>query len=235
MREYIAVDLETTGLSPVKERIIELAAVRFRDGEEVDCFTTLVNPGRVLPERIVELTGIRDEMLLDAPKEEEALEAFLAYTNDSILLGHNLGFDYSFLKTAFARKKQEYQRNGIDTLAIAKKHLADLPSRTLEALCVYYKIDSGTSHRALDDARSAARLYECLRVQFGEKSARQLQYQVKKMEPITAAQKNYLKDLIKYHKINCDISFEKMTKSEASRMIDKFILEYGKPGGRSQG
>ena len=245
MREYIAIDVETTGLSPAKERLIELAAVRFRDGEEIDSFTTLVNPGRKLPDRIVELTGIRDDMLTDAPKEDEAIRAFLEYTGESVLLGHNLPFDYSFLKTACSRVKQSYERRGIDTLAIAKKHLAELPSRTLEALCTYYGIDSGTSHRALDDARSAARLYECLRKQFGEEKEGPLSYQVRKTEPMTLSQKNYLNDLIKYHRIGYGVtlggipieksSIQSMTKSEASRLIDTIIREYGRPAGRTQG
>ena len=229
IREYVAVDLETTGLAPYKEKIIEIAAIRFRDGREVDSFSSLVDPERELPERIVELTGIRQEMLSGAPKEEEALDAFLTFAGDSILLGHNLTFDYSFIKTACARRKQEYERLGIDTLSMSRKALPELPSRTLEALCLYYGIDSGTSHRALDDARSAALLYERLREQFGEAKEEQMVYQIKKMEPMTAAQKNYLNDLIKYHKITCNVSFEKMTKSEASRMIDKIILKYGKP------
>ncbi len=245
MREYIAIDVETTGLSPAKERMIELAAVRFRDGKEVDSFTTLINPERSLPERIVELTGIQEEMLADAPKEEIALSAFLEYTGDSILLGHNLPFDYSFIKTACSRRKKNYERQGIDTLAIAKKYLKELPSRTLEALCTYYQIDSGTSHRALDDARSAALLYERFRELFGEAKEAPLYYQVKKTEPMTTSQKNYLNDLIKYHKIGCDVSLEgiplqrvskgEVTKSEASRIIDRIIRDYGRSAGRSQG
>ena len=241
----MAIDVETTGLSPAKERMIELAAVRFRDGKEVDSFTTLIHLGRSLPERIIELTGIRDEMLADAPGEEEAVNAFLEYTKDSVLLGHNLPFDYSFIKTACSRKKQSYERKGIDTLAIAKKYLKDLPSRTLEALCTYYQIDNKTAHRALEDARSAALLYERMRKQFGEAKEAPLYYQVKKTEPMTTSQKNYLNDLIKYHRIECDMSslgipFERLskgdiTKSEASRIIDQIIRDYGRPAGRSQG
>lgn len=232
MREYVAIDLETTGLSPVKERIIEIAAVHFRDGQEIDHFSTLVNPGRPLPERIVALTGIRDEMLVTAPEEEEALTAFLAYVGDQVLLGHNLSFDYSFIKTACARRKLTYERRGIDTLALARKHLGDLPSRTLPALCRHYGIDTGTSHRALDDARSAALLYERLCREFGEGTEAPLAYHVKKMAPMTPAQKNYLNDLIKYHRIECNVSYDNMTRSEASRMIDKILLEYGRPAGR---
>ena len=74
-REYVAVDLETTGLAAYKERIIEIGAVRMRDDVEVDSFSTLVDPEWELPERITELTGICPEMLEGAPKEEEALEA----------------------------------------------------------------------------------------------------------------------------------------------------------------
>lgn len=240
--EYVAVDLETTGLSPVKERIIEIGAVRFYNGKETDHFSVLVDPERELPQRIIELTGISEELLAQrAVSECDALKAFLEFAGDSVLLGHNLPFDYSFLKTSYSRVKKggkiqlegDYERMGIDTLAIAKKHLTDLPCRTLPFLCEHFSIDSGTSHRALDDARSAAQLYAKLCERFGEENAVPLVYRLKKTEPMTPAQKNYLNDLIKYHKIECKVSFETMTKSEASRMIDRIILEKGKPLGRS--
>lgn len=232
MAEYVAVDLETTGLSPYKAKIIEIGAVRYVDGQETASFSTLVDPECELPERIVELTGITEDMLAGMPKEAEALAAFLEFAGDSVLLGHNLPFDYSFLKYAFVRQKQEFERFGIDTLTFARKYLTELPSRSLPELCAHFGIDSGNSHRALDDARSAAQLYERLKESYGAYKEEQLVFQIKKIEPMTAAQKNYLNDLIKYHKIKRDVSFENLTKSEASRMIDKIILEYGKPQGR---
>jgi len=231
MVEYVAVDLETTGLSPYKAKIIEIGAVRYRDGQEREHFSMLLDPECAVPEKISLLTGIRQEMLAGMPKEEEALEAFLEFAGNSVLLGHNLRFDYSFLKYAFAKKHQSFERYGIDTLEIARKYLPELPGRSLPELCVYYGIDSGNSHRALDDARSAARLYERLKENFGESAAKPLVYPVKKPSPMTAAQKNYLNDLIKYHKIQSSVCYESMTKSEASRMIDRIILEYGKPAG----
>lgn len=235
VREFVAVDLETTGLNPYRERIIEIAAVRHVEGKETDSFRTFVNPGRPIPDTIVELTGIDDGMVTGAPGEEEALSRFLEFAKESVLLGHNLIFDYGFLKCAMARLGREYERKGIDTLELARKYLPELPSRSLGALCLHYRIDSGSAHRALYDARSAAGLYERLAAQFGGAEAAELVFPLKKREPVTAAQKNYLNDLIKYHKIKCNVSFEQMSKSEASRMIDKIILEYGKPQGRPRG
>lgn len=240
--EFVAVDVETTGLNPYQERLIEIAAVRFRDGCEVGAFETLVDPERPLPERIVELTGIDGRMLEGAPKEAEALEAFLDFAGGAVLLGHNLIFDYGFLKCAIERRErlglrqvQELGCRGVDTLGLARKYLPELPSRSLEALCSYFRIEQPAAHRALADARSAASLYGHLFTQFGDMGEAELVFPLKKTEPITAAQKNYLNDLLKYHKIECNIPLEQMTKSEASRMIDKIILEHGKPAGRPRG
>ena len=126
-----------------------------------------------------------------------------------------------------------FEKDGIDTLKIARKVLADLPSRRLPDLCVHYGIDPGHSHRALDDALATHELLQRLWKEFGEKepdafAARPLQYSAKKQSPITDSQKGYLNDLLKYHRIDTNIRIEDMTKSEASRMIDKIILNYGR-------
>ena len=116
---------------------------------------------------------------------------------------------------------------------IARKVLADLPSRRLPDLCVHYGIDPGHSHRALDDALATHELLQRLWKEFGEKepdafAARPLQYSAKKQSPITDSQKGYLNDLIKYHKISLSVQIDTLTKNEASRIIDKIISGYGR-------
>ena len=101
MKGIIAIDVETTGISPEKERFIEIGAFRPETGE---VFRTLIHPGRPLPEHITELTGITDEMLIGAPEEAEAIRACLDFMGkDTILLGHNISFDHSFLVQAIRR------------------------------------------------------------------------------------------------------------------------------------
>ena len=146
-----------------------------------------------------------------------------------ILLGHNIPFDYSFLKVAALRYGQAFERQGMDTLTLSRTLHPELPSRTLEAMCSYYHIAQEHAHRALDDARTAWELYRCLKKEFPEQelSPVPLVYHEKKRQPITPKQKKYLIDLLKYHKIEFTQEIELLTKSEASRMIDKIILTHG--------
>ena len=90
---YVAFDIETTGLNPKYDKIIEIGAVRVRNGEPADTFSTFINPAKGLPARIVELTGIHDADVADAPYIDEILDVFLAFVGDDVLLGHNILFD----------------------------------------------------------------------------------------------------------------------------------------------
>lgn len=95
---YVSIDLETTGLNPKRDRIIEIGAIRVEQGQIVEEFSTFVDPGRKLEERITELTGIRDEDLTDAPQLDEVFPKLLEFMGELPLLGHSILFDYSFLK-----------------------------------------------------------------------------------------------------------------------------------------
>lgn len=95
---YVSIDLETTGLNPKRDRIIEIGAIRVEQGQIVEEFSTFVDPGRKLEERITELTGIRDEDLADAPQLDEVFPQLLEFMGELPLLGHSILFDYSFLK-----------------------------------------------------------------------------------------------------------------------------------------
>ena len=93
---YVSIDLETTGLNPKRDRIIEIGAIRVEQGQIVEEFSTFVDPGRKLEERITELTGIRDEDLADAPQLDEVFPKLLEFMGELPLLGHSILFDYSF-------------------------------------------------------------------------------------------------------------------------------------------
>lgn len=143
MQDFTAIDVETTGLNPKTEKIIEVGAVKVRNGKIVERFDSLVHPGRRLTERITELTGITDEMLKDAPLPEKVIPEILDFIGGDILLGHSIMFDYSFLKRAAVNlglMKSKDNRYGIDTLKIARCCLRELESRSLPFLCKYYEI-----------------------------------------------------------------------------------------------
>lgn len=231
-RDYIALDIETTGLKPERDKIIEIGAAKYVDGKVVDTFSRFVNPGIPLPERIVDLTGITDEMLIDAKPSSAVMEEFLDFVEEGTILGHNINFDYSFLKTAAAGIGASFERRGIDTLKLSRVLEPGQEKKTLDAMCDYFGIVREKKHRALDDAVAAAELYEKLYEKYGERDpltfrGEDLNYTVKKQEPMTAKQKKYLLDLIQYHKISMEFREEELTKSSASRLIDKIILEHG--------
>ncbi len=234
---YVCIDLETTGLDPKRDRIIEIGAVKVENNETVKEWETFVNPGKKLPQRIVELTGICDGQLAAAPEITEVLPELIDLTDGAVLLGHSLMFDYSFVKRAAVNQRLSFERKGIDTLKIARKYLAGLESRSLESLCRHYGI-SHNAHRALHDARATVELYRRLAEQFYEVEAaegakslfcpKSLCCRVKRDTPVTVPQKEQLYKLADKHKLILDYDIERLTRSEASRQIDRILAEYGR-------
>ena len=244
---YVSIDLETTGLNPKRDRIIEIGAIRVEQGEITEEFSTFVNPGRKLEERITELTGIRDEDLTEAPELDEVFPKLLEFMGDLPLLGHSILFDYSFLKKAAVDRKLTFERSAVDTLQIARKYLPDLPHRNLEYLCRYYEIPHH-AHRALEDAKATDRLFRKLAELFyqeenGEQALTEsdgkaakdtlfapkpLHFQIKRDTPATKPQKERLYRLLEQHKITLEVDVEKLTRSEAGRLVDKILAKYGR-------
>ncbi len=150
--EYVAFDLETTGLYARRDQIIEIGAVRMRDGQEIDRFQTFVDPGVPLDKRTVELTGITDQMLKGAPKIREILPAFLEFVGDSVLVAHNADFDTTFIRWACRDQGIPYGLTSVDTLTIAQNLLPQLNKFTLDAVAKHYDLEDFNHHRAGDDA-----------------------------------------------------------------------------------
>lgn len=233
MREYVSLDLETTGLEPRKDRIIEIGAVKVRDGQITEEFGTLINPQMEIPERITALTGISNEMIVEKPFIREALQKLIEFCGELPLLGHNILFDYSFVKHNAVNRGFEFEKKAVDTLKLARVFLPELTSRSLQNLRQYYEIPQDDAHRALEDARTTYFLYERFKKEFEEKRPElfiptELIYKVKKQSPVTQAQKRYLQDLVKYHRIDLNVEVESLTKNEASRLIDTILGSYGK-------
>lgn len=229
---YVSIDLETTGLNPKLDKIIEIGAVRVREGRETETFSTLVNPGRKLEERIEKLTGISDGELARGAELDLVLPRLLEFLGDDVLVGHKILFDYSFLKKAAVDRKLEFEKTGIDTLKIARRYLPELEHRTLEFLCGHYGI-THHAHRAYEDAQAASSLYLRLASEFyGEGEAlflpETLNYKAKRDTPASKAQKERLYRLIAQHKLVIEWDVEKLTRSEASRLADKILAAYGR-------
>lgn len=231
------IDLEMTGLNARTEKIIEIGAARIRDGKVVETFATLLHPGRKPDEKIVQITGITEEMLDGCPTFAQVQEDFLKFIGDDILLGHNVIFDYSFLKKAVINespKGTRFEKKGIDTLRIARRFLPGGQKKQLTALCEYYGIEYH-AHRALDDALATFRLYEVLWETYYEQGpdifeAKPLVYQVKKESPVMRKQIEQITRLLQQYEVECPYELEKMTKNEASRYIDKLKSLYGVAG-----
>lgn len=237
LKDYLAVDIETTGLNPKTDRIIEIGAVRVRGGEIAESRDWLINPRCSLPEFVVNLTGITEAMLADAPAIDSVISEFADFCGDDVLLGHHIITDYSFLKRNAVNRKIPFEKKGIDTLKPSRVIFADMEKKTLSFLCERLGIASERNHRAADDALATVRLYNLLAEKASgneewEKLLRpiQLVYTVKKEGPITAAQKRQLTGLLEHYGISAGCDIDSLTRNEASRRIDNIISLYGRIG-----
>ena len=150
--EYVAFDLETTGLSSKTDRIIEIGAVILKNGKEVDRFQTFVDPGRVLEKKIVDLTGITDEMLRGAPTIEEILPKFLEFCGNRVLVAHNSDFDTGFIREACRQQGLAYSLTAADTLILAQNLMPQLGKFKLDIVANALSLPEFNHHRAADDA-----------------------------------------------------------------------------------
>lgn len=234
-KDYTAIDLETTGLNPKLDKIIEIGMVKVRNGNIIKEYSHFINPQRKLTEKTKEITGITDEDLQNAPIIKEVYQDVFAFIEDDILLGQKILFDYSFLKKVAVNYNIQFEKKGIDTLKIARKHLVDLESRTLSKLCSYYNIPL-IAHRALNDARATHALYKKLTEEFEdiehknvcEFEPQDLIFKIKKESPIMPKQCEQLKRLIERHHMLLDYEIKSLTKGEASRLIDKILSDFGR-------
>lgn len=153
LREFVAIDVETTGLRPANQRVIEIGAVRFRDGLEVERFATLVNPHKRIPKQIVALTGIRDTDLVDQPEFGAIADELVAFVGASVVAGHNVGFDLGFLDAELKRVgRQPFANERIDTVGLATRLLPGIRKPSLDRVAKSLGLQSRDRHRADVDA-----------------------------------------------------------------------------------
>ncbi len=158
--EFVAVDVEATGLSPERDRLIEIGAVRMRGDQILDRLKTFVDPEQTLPDKIVELTGITDEMLVGAPSEREAMTRFLEFCGDLPIVAHNANYDMGMLKASSRRLGLVFQPTYVDTLGLAYDLLPQFTKRKLDVLAEYFELPDFAHHRAVDDAITCGLLYD---------------------------------------------------------------------------
>ena len=154
-RPLVITDTETTGLSPVRNRLIEIGAIRIIDGEEPISFSQLIDPGASIPYRITRLTGITSSMVVGCPDASEVIPAFEQFLGDGILVAHNLRFDRGFLNAERERLGLgQLQNQGLCTVRLARRLLPGLRSKSLGSLAKFFRIASHGHHRALRDVES---------------------------------------------------------------------------------
>ena len=160
---YVLVDIETTGLNPKEEEIIEIGAYKVVDNKVIDKFERLIKPTKEISEYIESLTHISNDMVKDADTIDIVIKDFDEFLGDSLIMGHNITFDLSFLTESFYNCLGRYLLNDyVDTLFVARKLLKDVPNHKLQTLSEYYTLDIEGEHRALKDVDLTYQVYNKL-------------------------------------------------------------------------
>ena len=180
--DYVIFDLETTGISPNYDEVIEISALKVKGGKVVDEFNTLVNPGRKIPFGATKVNGITNAMVAEAPAFSQVLAEFLDFAEGLVLVGHNIArFDMKFIW----RDAEQYfgeipQNNYVDTLQVARKHLPNMEHHRLVDLAEHYGISPEGAHRALNDCYMNQKVYECMVAEMREAHQKRLEEARKK-------------------------------------------------------
>lgn len=198
---YAILDIETTGGSPKVEKITEIA-IFFHDGKQVtDEWSTLINPEKLIPYFITGLTGITNEMVADAPKFYDIAKELVERTEGLIIVGHNVNFDYSFIKSEYSRLGYNFHRETLCTVKLSKQILPGYKSYSLGKLCGELHIEISDRHRAAGDALATVKLFELI-----------LATSIEKGNPI----KNHFPAFLRYKNLNGNL-----TVADIERLPDK--------------
>lgn len=237
----IVFDVETTGLQAERDRLTEIGAVKIKNMQVTDSFHTMVNPERPIPQNIVELTGINDGMVANAPAEADALRAFIEFCGESpVLAAHNARFDTSFINVACKRRGIEFSYASIDTLVLCQAMLPELARHKLNVVAKHLKLGKFDHHRAVDDAMMLAKIYLELTGRLiadnGLETLADFNYKVQKIDPkklksyhqiILVKNQTGLKNLyrmISYGHIDCFYKKPLMPKSELLKHREGLIF-----------
>lgn len=161
-------DFETTGLDVYRDRIIEIGAIKYVNGERVGDFSFLINPEMALPEVIRKITGITDEMLVGKPLIDEVLPDFLQFIHKSILVAHNAEFDLNFLRSVAGRLGYQIEYPCFCTLKMARILLPELESKNLDTLAKHYDLSFAARHRSIGDCEVTGGVLRALLAKEGQ-------------------------------------------------------------------
>ena len=167
LANYVLLDLETTGATPLRDRITEIALIRFNEGVEVGRWQTLVNPQTKIPRFIQGLTGITDEMVEDAPTFEQVADALLDYLDGAVMFAHNVRFDHGFLKAEFKRIGITLKQKVLCTVKLSRKLYPQYKSHGLSAIIERHHFTCTERHRAMGDVEVMAQLIALAKKEFG--------------------------------------------------------------------
>lgn len=158
---FVSIDIETTGLSPEYDEIIELGAVKYINGQASDTFSSLVRPENSIDDFVTELTGITNDMLYDAPSLQEILPDFISFIGDSIIVGHNVNFDINFIYDACEKiNLPSFSNDFIDTMRLSRRMYKDLKNHKLDTLIGFFGLTQRNVHRGLEDCKLTAICYQ---------------------------------------------------------------------------
>lgn len=160
LKNYIVIDTETTGLSAQRDHIIEISALKIKNGKIIDNYTSLVNPGIMIPKSSIKIHGITDDMVVNAPTIDQVLPEFLDFIGNQPLIGHNLSFDLRFINSYL---NENINHSLADTMLIARKKLSFLPNHKLITLIEYFELGESQEHRSLSDCVYTYKVYEKLK------------------------------------------------------------------------
>jgi len=234
MKDYIVLDIETTGIHPDFAKITEIGAAKVIDDQITAVFNMLVNPEVDIPENIINLTGITNEMVVDAPTISQVMPLFLEFCEELPILGHNIPFDFSFLKTNAMHLNLHFEKKALDTLILSRQYIDGQSSYSLSHLLKFCLIKRINAHRALDDALATHELFQIIKYKYMdtdkvvELRPNPLMWKPKKQSPMTDKQRKFLLSLMDQHHVALDFDIDTLTKSEASQKIDGLIRQYGK-------
>lgn len=161
---YVLLDIETTGLSPSRDDIIEIGAIKVKENKIIDTYNTLIKINRSLNPFITRLTGITDKMLETGKERDEALKEFIDFTGNEIIMGHNVNFDINFIYDKCLSYLDYYLSNDfVDTMRIAKNILPNIENYKLGTLANYFGVDYSSAHRGLNDVEITYEVYNKLK------------------------------------------------------------------------
>ena len=221
--DYIAIDLETTGIRLSKDKIIEVGLLKVKDSHIIDTFSCVIKPDMQVDDKILELTKISKNELENAKRIHEVINHIVDFCEEYVLLGHNTIFDYSFVKKEANRAGLEFEKRGIDTYKLCKKVLPENVRKNLTEACNYFGIERKNSHRAFSDAYYTHVLFQEIIKKFKtlEISSEAMKVKIKKFVPIRKRTKEDLQKLLNCHRIGCKVNIDLLSESEAKRMMDK--------------